>query len=143
MTVYPLTTASLIPGKKKGPPKRALIVKRIVANLPVFVVLMPMSIMHRLAMKFCAMIRRMLPARWEIAMIPVAIVQRMIYVTMEVVRTVEPGTRSNKYSTRIPLRPIIPIRRAVIRRSLVVSIWTNRRLADLHSNLSRSLIASR
>jgi len=102
---------------------------------------MPVRIMHLMSVKFGAMIRRVLPARREMAMIAVAIVEGMIHMPMEVVRTVEPGTRSNKHSARKPLRPIIPIRRAVIRRNLVISIRTDRRLADLHSDLSRSLIA--
>jgi hypothetical protein len=147
MTVYPLATAALIPAKNKGPPKRALVLnqvlRRTAVNLPVFVILMPMSVVHLLAMKFGAMICRVLPACREIAMIPVAIVESMIHMTMEPARTVEPGTRSNKHSARIPLRTIISIWGAVIRRSLVVSIRTNRRFTNLHRNLSRSFGARR
>jgi len=102
-----------------------------------------MRIVHGLPMEFLPMLSRVLTARRETTVVSLPVIQVVIHMPVKMVRTVEPGTRSNKHSARIPLRPIIPIRSAVIRRSLVISIRTNRRFANLHSNLSRSLVASR
>jgi hypothetical protein len=102
-----------------------------------------MRIVHGLPMEFLPMLSRVLTARRETTVVPLPVIQVVIHMPIKMVRSMEPRTRANKYTTRKPLRPIIPIRRAVIRRNLVISIRTNRRFADLHSNLSRGLIASR
>jgi hypothetical protein len=63
-------------------------------------------------------------------MIAFAIVQVMIHVSVEVLRPMKPRTRADKHAAYEPLRPIITIRGAVIRRYFVVPIWTHRWLTD-------------
>ena len=99
---------------------------------------MPMRIMHRLSMKLSAMIPRMFPARWHRPMVPMPIVIMVINMPIEVIRPMEPRPSPNKNPACKPLRTVITIRCAIVRRYLVVPIWTNRGSPDLHRNLRRS-----
>ncbi len=97
--------------------------------------LMPMRVMHSVAVKFRAVFGRMFTAGGKSAMITLAVVQMMIYVSIKVIGSVKPGSRTDKHAACKPLRPIVAVRGAVVRRYFVVSVRTNRRLADTHRNL--------
>src|ERR1700691_6456379 len=94
-----------------------------------------MRVMHRLAVELRAVFRRMFTScgRWPV--IALAIVQVMIDVSVEVIRTMKPRTCADEYTASEPLRPIVTIRRAVIRRYFVVPVRTDRRFADTNRNL--------
>jgi hypothetical protein len=101
-----------------------------------------MRVVHGLAMELSAMITRMLAASGHPSMVSVAIIQAMIYVTVEVLRPMKPRPCTDKHATRIPFGTIVSIRSAVIRRRFVISIRTHRWLPNPHRNLSRSLGAA-
>ena len=54
------------------------------------------GIMHRLAVKLGAMFRRMLTARGKMPVVALAIVEMMIHVPVEVVRPMEPRSRTDE-----------------------------------------------
>jgi hypothetical protein len=57
---------------------------------------MAMLIVHRRAVKLRAMFRWLLAARWHGPVITLAIVEMMIDVSVEVVRTMEPRSRTDE-----------------------------------------------
>ena len=59
---------------------------------------MAARVMHRLAVKFCTMFRRMLAARWHRPVVALAKVETMIDVSIEVVRPVIPRSSPDKYT---------------------------------------------
>ena len=59
---------------------------------------MAVGIMHCLAVKFRAMFRRTLAARWHRPVISLAIVEMMINVSIEVIRPMKPGTRADEHT---------------------------------------------
>src|ERR1700761_1748303 len=63
-------------------------------------------------------------------------VPAIIDVAVEAVRAMEPGTGPNKNSAGKPVRPIVAVRSAVIRRIVEVSIWAYRRRSNVDGNLS-------
>jgi hypothetical protein len=65
---------------------------------------MSVRVMHRLAVKFCAMLCRALAARRRRTMIAMPEVESMIDVAVEVLRPVKPRSRTDEYTTREPLR---------------------------------------
>ncbi len=83
-------------------------------------------IMHRLTMECRTLFRRTLTARRHRTTIALAIVETVIDVPVEMRRPAIEGTCANEDAAREPLRPVIAIRGAVIRRRLVVSVRTNR-----------------
>jgi len=95
-----------------------------------------MRIVHRLTVKLRPMIRRPLATRRHWSVISMAIVKVVIHMSIEVIWSVEPGSRSNEHATREPLRSVISIRCAVVGRNFVISVRANRRSADFHCNLS-------
>ena len=59
---------------------------------------MAMCVMHCLAVKFRAVFRWTFTARGKTSMVALAIVEMMIDVSVEVLRSVEPGSRADKYT---------------------------------------------
>jgi len=57
-----------------------------------------MRIMHRLAVELGPMIGRVFPTRRQGPMIALAIIQVMVYMTIEVIRTVEPRASADKHA---------------------------------------------
>ena len=102
---------------------------------------MAMFVMHGFAVKLCAMFNWMLAARRHRPLVALAIVEMMIDVSVEMRCPVIPGSRSDKYAARKPLGPIITVRGTVIRRHLVISVRTHRRLSNSHRNLRLRTIA--
>jgi hypothetical protein len=100
----------------------------------------PVLVMHRLAMKLCPMIRRMLSTRRHRTMVAMPIVKMMIHVSVESMWPVEPRSGADKDTPCKPLRSVIPVWCAIIRRSLVVTVWANRRCTNFHGHLCRGPI---
>ena len=97
--------------------------------------LVAVDIMHRLSVELRAVLGWVLIARREIPMVAMPVVKMMIYMPIKVFRPVEPRPRANKKAARKPLGSVVAIWRAVIRRSLIIAIRTNRRLSDTDCNL--------
>jgi len=100
----------------------------------------PMGIVHRLAVELGAVIDRMLAARGRRTVIALAVVEMVVYMAIEVIRAVKPGTCANEHPAREPLWTIVSVGSAVVRRNLVVAIRTNRRFSNLHGYLCRGPI---
>ena len=105
--------------------------------------LVTMSIMHRLAMKFCTVFRRVLSTRRHRPVVALAIVEMMIDVPVEVFRTVIPRSRADENTAGEPFGSVVPVRGAIIGRYFVISVGANRRLADTHRNLRLRVITIR
>lgn len=97
--------------------------------------LVAVRVMHGLAVKFRAVFGWVFTSCGRGPVIALAIVEMMIHVSVEVFRTMKPGTRADEYTARKPLRPIITVRGAVIRGYFVVPVGTDRWLADTNCNL--------
>jgi len=67
--------------------------------------------------------------------IPMVRVIPVVDVPMETLRPMEPRPSPDKQTTRKPIRPIVPIRRAIIRRIVKVPIRTSRCNSDPDNNL--------
>jgi hypothetical protein len=67
--------------------------------------------------------------------IPMVRVIPVVDVSMEPIMPMEPRPSPYKQATRKPIRPIVPIRRAIIRRIVKVPIRTIRRNSDPDNNL--------
>ena len=100
--------------------------------------LMPVRIVHRLTVEFCPMIARMLPALRHRPVISMPVVKMMVYMPVEMIRPVKPRPSADENAAIKPLRTIIPIRCAIVRRHLVVAVRTARLRPNIHRNLSRS-----
>lgn len=83
--------------------------------------------MHGLPAKLFVVFHGMLSARGQRPMIALAIVEVMIDVSIEMFRPVKPWSGSDEHAACEPLRAIVPIGGAVVRRLLVISVWTNGR----------------
>ena len=94
-----------------------------------------MRIVHGLAMKFCAVFRRVLAASREIAVIPLPVVQVVIHMPVKVIPSMKPRSRADEDAAVVPLRSVITIRRALVRRSFIVAI----RAIRLHADFDRDL----
>jgi hypothetical protein len=63
-------------------------------------------------------------------MIAMAEIESMIDVAVEALRSMKPWPRADEYTTREPLRAIVAVRSASIRRRLVISVGALWRCAD-------------
>jgi len=100
------------------------------------------DVMHGAAMEFCPVFRRMLSARGHRTVVPLAIVEMVVYVSIEMLLPVKPWPRADENASGKPLGPIITVWSAVIRRSLIVAVRANRRFSDADCHLLRSGVAS-
>ena len=98
-----------------------------------------MRVVHGLAMEFCAVFRRMLAAGWEAAVVALPVVQVVIHMPVKMVPTVKPWSRADEDTAVVPLRAVIPVRRALIGRSFVIAIRAFRLRADFDRYLRRRL----
>ena len=101
---------------------------------------MPMRIVHRLAMEFPPLRRRMRTTFGKRSMITMTIVEVMIDMAVEVGGTMKPRSGPDEHPALEPFRPVIAIRRAIVGRNFIVAVGTYRRRPDLNRNLCRSLI---
>jgi hypothetical protein len=93
---------------------------------------MPLPIPGLIALE---MVERLRPTSRERSMIPMPRIEPVVDVPMEPGRPVEPRPRSEKHTTDKPIRAIVSIRCAIIRRIVEVPIWAHRRNADPDNNL--------
>ena len=100
--------------------------------------LMATRVMHRGSMKFRSVWCRRRAARGHWPLVTLSVVELMIHVPVEMLRSVEPGPRANKHPSRKPLRPIVAIGSTRVRRSFVISVGTNRCRPDRYRNMRRS-----
>jgi hypothetical protein len=96
------------------------------------------DVMHGAAMKFGSVLRRVLSARGHRTVVPLAIVEVVVYVSIEMLRPVKPWSRADENTSGKPLGPIITVWSAVIRRSFIIAVRTNGRFADADCDLLRS-----
>ena len=92
--------------------------------------LMAMRVMHCLTVEFRAVFRCTLSALGESPAVTLAKVEMMIHVSVKVFRSVVPGSRPDEYTVQEPLRAIVAIWSAVVRRNLVVPVRANRWFSD-------------
>ena len=104
---------------------------------------MAAGIVHRFAVELRAMIGRMLAASGRWPMIALAIVEVMIYVTVEVSRSVKPGSGADEDAAREPFRAVVTVGSAVVRRHFIISVRTNGRRPNAHRNLRLCAITGR
>jgi hypothetical protein len=96
--------------------------------------LVTVHVMHRLTVKFLTVFRCSVAAGGQRTAVAFAKVVTVIDVTVKMFRPVEPGSSPDEETSGKPLRPIITIRSAVVRRDLVVPVRANRRRPDLNAN---------
>jgi hypothetical protein len=60
-------------------------------------------------------------------------IEAVIHVAMETRRAVEPRAYTDKYTAIKPIRPVVPIWSAVIRRVIEIPIWTDGCGPDIHA----------
>jgi hypothetical protein len=70
------------------------------------------------------------------AAITVLRMKTVVYMAMKTLRTVKPWAGTNENAARKPFRTIVSIRRALIRRRIVVPIRTHRRNSHFDADLS-------
>jgi len=69
------------------------------------------------------------------AFVSVMWIEAVIHVAMKTCRAVEPRAHTDKYAVNKPIRSVVRIRSAVIRRVIEISIWTDGRNPDIHRDL--------
>jgi hypothetical protein len=99
-------------------------------------------VMHCFTVKISTVLRWTLAARGPGPAVALTKVEAMINVSIETIRAVEPRSCPDEYTAREPLRTIVAVWSAVIRRDFIVSVRTNRRFSDAHGNLRRRVIGS-
>ena len=101
---------------------------------------MSARIMHRLAVKvravFCG--SRAPSRHWPV--IALAVIEMMIDVSVEMLRSVVPRPSADKYTAGEPLRSIVAVWSAVVRRNFVVSVRTHRCFSNTDCDLRGRLI---
>ena len=88
--------------------------------------MLTMSVSHLVPMEFSVrMFYSMLSTLRDRAFISMLYIEVIIDMATESIVTVEPRTRSNKYATAEPLRPIISMGRAGVGSVVVIAVRTN------------------
>jgi hypothetical protein len=100
-------------------------------------------IMHLLTVELPALGSRMLAASWSRTMVSVTIIKGVVYMAMKAVRAVEPGTRTDKNSTREPFGAIVAVGSTGVRRILVVTVRAHRGSTYLNRNLGMRAMAGK
>jgi hypothetical protein len=63
-------------------------------------------------------------------------IKAVIHMAVEVSRSMKPRTRANEDPARKPLRAVVTVWGALVRRNVIVAVRTHRRLSDLDAYLS-------
>jgi hypothetical protein len=102
-----------------------------------------MHIMHCLAMELSTRLYRVITASGVGTVVTMPIVIVMIDMSIEMIPSVIPRPRTDKYTAREPFRAIVAIWGAVIRRNLVIAVRAIWRNSDTHRDLcGRTMIRS-
>lgn len=101
---------------------------------------MPAPIAHFIAFEMLDFIEalsrlRTVAAVWMGTVVSVLRMEVIIHMAVKTLRTMKPWTCANKYSTTKPLRTVVAVRRAVVRRNVVISIRALRRDSDVDADL--------
>jgi len=94
-----------------------------------------MGIMHGFAVERRTVFYRMLTTRRVRPMVALAIVEMVIDVSVEVIRPMKPRSCADEDPAREPLRAIVAVRSAVVRRNLVIPVRAHRGGANFDCNL--------
>ena len=86
----------------------------------------PHGVMHGLTAEGCAVWGGSGSTGGLWAAVTLAIIQAVIHVAVEAIRTVKPRACSDEPSANEPFRPIVTVRGAIVRRRLIVPVGTNR-----------------
>jgi hypothetical protein len=81
-------------------------------------------------------VETLLSAARQRPMVAVSRVEAVVYVAVEAVRTMEPGTGSKKQAADKPVGAVVAVGSAVIRRDVIIPVGTFRRDADVDLHLS-------
>jgi len=92
-------------------------------------------VMHRIAVELITVLHGYGAALRITPAIALAIVEVMVNVAVEVLRSVEPTAGPDEDSAVEPLRAIVAIRSAIVRRSFVVPIRAHGRFSNADSYL--------
>ena len=92
------------------------------------------SIMRFISLKVIELLR---PSRGQGPMITMMRIIAIVDMAVEAVRTVEPGSSSNKCPAHKPIWPIVAIGRAVIRSVVEIPVRTHRSHSNVDGNLRR------
>ena len=84
-------------------------------------------------------VERLRPATRQRSRVPVMRVIAIVDVSIKSMRPVEPGSRAKEDAAHKPVRTVIAVGRAVIRRVIEITIRANRRHADADRNLRNRL----
>ena len=101
-----------------------------------------MCVMHSLTMELRAMLGRVFTAGRHRSMVPVAIIEVMVYMTIKVLRPMKPRSCADEQSAVKPFGTVVAIGSTVIRWYFVVSVRADRRRPNAHRNLSWSCVAA-
>lgn len=101
-----------------------------------------MRVMHGLTMELSAMIARTLTAIRHPSMVPMAIIQMMVYMTVKMLGSMKPRSGTDKDAPVKPFGTIVAIGSTVIRWHFVVSVRAHRRRPNAYRNLSWSRVAA-
>jgi hypothetical protein len=82
-------------------------------------------------------VERLRPATGKWSMVAIVRVVAVIYVPIETMRPVKPGPSTDKDAAVEPIRPIVPVRRAIVGSVVKVPVGTNRCNADSDGYLGR------
>jgi len=80
-------------------------------------------------------VERRFPVIWQRPMISIARIVAVIHVTVEAVRPMKPRSGAKEDAANKPIRPIVPIGRAVIRGIVKIAVRTIRSNTDINGNL--------
>lgn len=117
--------------------------KWVLPRMATAVKLVAVFVVHLLAVELSPLRSGMLAARRRRTMISVAIIEGVVYVAVETMRTMEPRTCTDKDSTREPFGAIVPVWSARVGWIFVITVWADRRSAYLNRNLCVCPIAGK
>ncbi len=87
------------------------------------------------------MVERLSAASRQRPVVPMVRVETVVHMADKPARPMEPRPGSNEDAAGKPVRPIVPIRRAIVRRIVKVSIRTHRRNANAYRDLRSGRMA--
>ena len=97
--------------------------------------LVPVDVVHRLAVKFLTVSGGPLTASRKASLITLTIVVVMINMAIEIFAAVIPGSYPDKHTAREPLGAVVPVGSAIVRGLFIIPIRTFRGWSYLDRNL--------
>lgn len=103
---------------------------------------MTVRVVHCLAVKFLPAFRGTSATGGKGTMVTMPIIQTMIDMPIEMLRSVEPRTGTDKQAVCEPFGAIVSVGRTIVGRDFVVAIGAIRRWPDINGNLCLSLVTA-